>query len=150
MAFGRLERTTGEPPMSDINMTPLIDVMLVLLVIFMVTAPLLAASLKLELPRAAGATAGTGGAIVTVTLDAQGQIDLEGRRLTLEQLGPALAPQARRQPVPRVHLRADATVPYGQVLAVMGVLQQAGLSQIGFATAAPGIAPSDPVGQTQP
>ena len=59
MSFGRLERSTGPQPMSDINMTPLVDVMLVLVVIFILTAPLLASSIRLDLPRTEGATPGT-------------------------------------------------------------------------------------------
>ena len=74
MAFGRLERRAGAEPMSDINMTPLIDVMLVLLVIFMITAPLMTSSLKLDLPKAAGAKPTDAGLVVTVAVDPQGQL----------------------------------------------------------------------------
>ncbi|MFO1266282.1 MAG: biopolymer transporter ExbD [Rubrivivax sp.] len=92
MAFGRLERSPGAQPMSEINMTPLIDVMLVLLVIFIITAPLIAGSLKLDLPRAEGATAGTAPAFIAVALDA------EGRSSSTRSLADAaaLAERARR------------------------------------------------------
>ena len=71
MAFGRLERTPGAQPMSDINMTPLIDVMLVLLVIFMITAPLMTSSLKLDLPRTEGGQPNDAPQFIAVALDAQ-------------------------------------------------------------------------------
>ena len=73
MSFGRLERTPGPQPMSDINMTPLVDVMLVLVVIFILTAPLLASSIRLDLPRTEGATPGAAPQFVTLVVDAAGQ-----------------------------------------------------------------------------
>ena len=76
MAFGRLERSTGPQPMSDINMTPLVDVMLVLVVIFILTAPLLASSIRLELPRAEGATLGSSPQFVTLLVDGAWQVYL--------------------------------------------------------------------------
>src|SRR5947207_14238613 len=76
MAFGRLERTSGPTPMSDINMTPLIDVMLVLLVIFMVTAPLMSSSLKLDLPKSAAAQPSDTPQFVAVAIDASGRLSL--------------------------------------------------------------------------
>jgi len=93
MAFGRLDRDTGSAPMSEINMTPLIDVMLVLVVIFIITAPLLASSIRLDLPRSDAASA---------------------------------------DPDTELQLRADAAVPYGRVVEIMGVAQKAGLGRIGF------------------
>src|SRR3954467_10150708 len=74
MAFGRLERNPGAQPMSDINMTPLIDVMLVLLVIFMITAPLMSSSLKLDLPKAEGAQPNEAPQFISVALDPQGRL----------------------------------------------------------------------------
>ena len=74
MAFGRLERSSGPPPMSDINMTPLIDVMLVLLVIFMITAPLMTSSLKMELPKTAAAQPNDSGEALALAITADGQI----------------------------------------------------------------------------
>ena len=78
MAFGRLERSSAPPPMSDINMTPLIDVMLVLLVIFMITAPLMSSSLKLELPKTEGATASDMPVFIAVAIDPQGRLYIAG------------------------------------------------------------------------
>ena len=77
MAFGRLERSPGAQPMSEINVTPLVDVMLVLVVIFILTAPLLASSIRLQLPRAEGAQPGTPARSVSLVLDATGQAYLD-------------------------------------------------------------------------
>lgn len=132
MAFGRLERTEGEPPISEINVTPLVDVMLVLVVIFILTAPLLASSIRLDLPRAEGAEAGQGGRFVAVAVDAAGQVFLQDRPVTREQLREQLATVARQAPDTEIQLRADQGVPYGRVVEVMGIAHQAGLQRIGF------------------
>jgi biopolymer transport protein TolR len=133
MSFGRLERTQGSQPISEINMTPLIDVMLVLLVIFMITAPLLASSIKLELPKTDAAQAGGDApTFVTVVVDKTGQAFIDDKPLSLEELSRQLLQTAQADPQTEVQLRADAAVPYGQVVAVMGTAQKAGLSRIGF------------------
>lgn len=132
MAFGRLERRPASQPMSDINMTPLIDVMLVLLVIFMVTAPLMASSLRLDLPAAEGATPSEAPRALVVALDADGRLFIAEERSDLSALGQLAERTAREQPLTEVQLRADARVPYGQVAEVLGVLQTAGLSRIAF------------------
>ena len=132
MAFGRLERTTAPQPLSDINMTPLIDVMLVLVVIFILTAPLLASSIRLELPRAAGTAPGTAQQSVTVVLDHTGQVFVDEVPLTPSALAQRLQDIAAAHPQTEVQLRADATVPYGRVVEVMGAAHQAGLMRIGF------------------
>ena len=132
MAFGRLERSAGTPPMSDINMTPLIDVMLVLLVIFIITAPLLASSIRLELPKTEAATPNDAPKFVLVVLDKTGQVFLDDKPVTRELLISHLNGVAARNPQTEVQLRADEAVPYGRVVEVMGVAQQAGLNRIGF------------------
>ena len=132
MAFGRLERSTGAPPMSDINMTPLIDVMLVLVVIFIITAPLLATSIRLDLPRTDAATSSDAPKFVLVVLDKSGQAFLDDRPVAREELARQLARIAGRNPDSEVQLRADEAVPYGRVVEIMGVVQQAGLNRIGF------------------
>ncbi|GKS96520.1 biopolymer transporter ExbD [Acidovorax sp. SUPP2825] len=146
MAFGRLERTTGPQPMSDINMTPLVDVMLVLVVIFILTAPLLASSIRLDLPRADGATPGAPPQSVTVVLDKEGQAYLDDVPLAPQALAARLAQLAREQPDTEVQLRADTAVPYGRVVEVMGAANAAGLRRIGFVAdpAAPSAAPVSP------
>jgi biopolymer transport protein ExbD len=142
MAFGRLEQRTRPAPMSDINMTPLIDVMLVLLVIFIVAAPLMASSLRLDLPRAEGAQPSQAKDALRVAIDAEGRVFLGDETLAPADVERRLVEQARaaaqRNPATEVHLRADARVPYGRVAEVIGLLQQAGLSRIGFVTEAAG------------
>jgi biopolymer transport protein TolR len=132
MAFGRLERTKGEPPMSDINVTPLVDVMLVLVVIFIITAPLLASSIRLDLPRAEGTQPGDAPRFVTVVLDRGGHILLNDKPVNAAQLADQLAAAAKQNPETEIQLRADQTVAYGRVVEVMGVAHKAGLSRIGF------------------
>ena len=134
MAFGRLERSTGATPMSDINMTPLIDVMLVLLVIFMITAPLMTSSLKLDLPRAEGAQPNDAPQFISVSLDPQGRLFFGEEPIELATLNARVADAARKNPKTEVQLRADQSVPYGRVAEVIGVVQKAGLSRIGFVT----------------
>ena len=130
--FGRLERTSGPRPMSEINMTPLIDVMLVLLVIFMITAPLMTSSLKLDLPKAeAGAPADEPTAI-TIAIDAQGRLYFGDQPISRETLEQRVRDAAHRQPPPDVQLRADRRVPYGEVAELIALLQQSGLTRIGF------------------
>ncbi len=132
MAFGRLERHTGDAPMSDINMTPLIDVMLVLVVIFIITAPLLASSVRLDLPRTDAATPTEAPQALTLSLDRAGQAYLDDKPLAMADLAARLAQIAARNPDTELQLRADRLLPYGRVLEVMGVAQNAGLTRIGF------------------
>ena len=138
MAFGRLERNPGSRPMSDINMTPLIDVMLVLLVIFIITAPLMNARLALDLPKADSAAAGTDlPAVLLVAVDAQGKLYLGDEPSTREQIVERARAAALRQPQTEVQLRADERVPYGRVAELIDAVQAAGLTRIGFVTERP-------------
>ncbi|HSV54628.1 MAG TPA: biopolymer transporter ExbD [Burkholderiaceae bacterium] len=132
MAFGRLERTPGHRPMSDINMTPLVDVMLVLVVIFIITAPLLASSIRLDLPQSDAAKPNEAPQFMTLAIDKAGQAFLNDQAVTAAQLSERLAQAASRNPDTELQLRADATVPYGRVVEVMGLAQTAGLSRMGF------------------
>jgi biopolymer transport protein ExbD len=141
MAFGRLERNPGSAPISAINMTPLIDVMLVLLVIFIVTAPLVVSGLGLELPQAEAAEPRPAAAVLAVAVDAQGALYLDEQPVAPEALRARAAAMAASNPGTEVQLRADARVPYGRVAELIGWMQQAGLSRIGFVTAAEGVPP---------
>ena len=132
MSFGRLERTQGPQPMSEINVTPLVDVMLVLVVIFIITAPLLASSIKLDLPRTDAAQPSEPPKFVTVVIDKSAQIFLNEQKTDLPALADSLAQSASANPDTEVQLRADEAVPYGRVVEVMGVAQKAGLRRIGF------------------
>jgi biopolymer transport protein TolR len=132
MAFGRLERTQGPQPMSDINVTPLVDVMLVLVVILIITAPLLASSLRLELPKSEAAKSGEVPRFVSVGVDKAGAVFFNDQPIGLDQLAVKLAAAARDNADTEVQLRADTGVSYGRVVEVMGVAQKAGLNRIGF------------------
>jgi len=132
LAFGRLERTPASQPMSEINMTPLIDVMLVLLVIFMIAAPLMASSLKMQLPRTVGATPNDSRAALTLGVTADGRYFSGADAITREDLVRLLKAQSRREPAPDILVRADQRVPYGRVAELIGLAQDAGLTRIGF------------------
>jgi len=124
--------------MSEINVTPMVDVMLVLLVIFILTAPLLASSIKLDLPKTDAAKPGEVSRFVTLVVNKAGQTFLNDQALNLEQLAAALAQTSAQDPDTEVQLRADESVPYGKVVEVMGVAQKAGLNRIGFVADPPG------------
>ena len=132
MTFGRLERTPAAQPMSEINVTPLVDVMLVLVVIFIITAPLLASAIRLQLPSTEAAKAAEVPRFVTLAVDASGQAFLNDQPLALPELARQLGRVAREHPETEVQLRADQAVPYGRIVEVMGVAQKAGLGRIGF------------------
>jgi biopolymer transport protein TolR len=142
MAFGRLERISKATPMSDINMTPLIDVMLVLLVIFMITAPLMTSSLKLDLPKAEGAQPNDAPQFISVALDPQGSLYFGDEKVDAATFASRVADTARKNAKTEVQLRADKAVPYGRVAEIIGVVQKAGLNRIGFVT--------EPEGLTKP
>jgi biopolymer transport protein TolR len=132
MSFGRLERTQSAKPMSDINMTPLVDVMLVLVVIFIITAPLMTSAIKLDLPKTEAAQPVDASKFVAIVVDKTGQIFLNDQVTSLTQLSDSLFKTAQLSKDTEVQLRADEAVPYGKVVEVMGVAQKAGLSRIGF------------------
>ena len=137
MTFGRLERTPGPAPMSEINMTPLIDVMLVLVVIFIITAPLLVSSVKVDLPKATGAAATDAPKFVALAIDKGGQIYVDDRPISELALADTLQKAAQQNPETELQLRADTTVPYGRVVELMAVAQKAGLNRIGFVAEPP-------------
>jgi biopolymer transport protein TolR len=132
MSFGRLERSKGSEPMSDINVTPLVDVMLVLVVILIITAPLLASSIKLDLPKTDAAQPNDAPKFVTLVVDKAGAVFLNDQPMTNEQLRERLSAQAKANPDTEVQLRADTAVAYGKVVEAMGIAQKAGLNRIGF------------------
>ncbi len=132
MSFGRLERSKGSQPMSEINVTPLVDVMLVLLVIFIITAPLLASSIKLDLPKTDAAKPTDAPKFVSVVIDKSAKVFLGDLPIELAALESSLKNTAQANPETEVQLRSDETVPYGKVIEVIGIAQKAGLSRIGF------------------
>ena len=135
MAFGRFPRAAQAKPFSDINVTPLVDVMLVLLVIFILTAPLLTSAIRLDLPQAKAAQAGEAPEALSLSLKASGELFINDKPVTLAALPSQLQQLANQKPNLEVQLRVDQAVPYGQVLELMSLAQLAGLSRIGFVTA---------------
>ena len=132
MAFGRLERTDRPKPMAEINMTPLIDVMLVLLVIFMIAVPLMTSSLRLDLPTSEAATPSEAPAFIAVALAPDGGLFIGDEKLSAAVFQQRLGFLAKGNPTLEVQLRADKTAPYGQVAELIGWCQAAGLSRIAF------------------
>jgi biopolymer transport protein TolR len=141
MSFGRLERTQGAQPMSEINVTPLVDVMLVLVVIFIITAPLLASSIKLDLPKSEAARPNEAPLYVTLTVNKAGQAFLNDQPVSSAELAQRLKQSATLNPDTEVQLRADEAVPYGRIVELMGVAQKSGLNRIGFVADTP---PAEP------
>lgn len=120
--------------MADINMTPMVDVMLVLLVIFIITAPLMNHAIKLELPKAQATAVPTLAETVTLSFDAKGALFLGSELLALGDLDGRLAILAKKTPQPELLLRADKETRYEVIAQVMATAQSQGLSKIGFAT----------------
>jgi len=122
-------------PMSEINVTPFVDVMLVLLIIFMVAAPMLTLGVPVELPRtAAGALPGDQEEPLTVTLTSDGRVLIQTTEVVAAQLVPQLRAIAGERRSDRVFLRADGAISYGQVMQVMGALNAGGFRNIGLVT----------------
>jgi len=135
MAFGGFERHSGpSQPMSEINVTPLVDVMLVLLVIFIITAPLLSYAIKLDLPNDPAPAAEAVLSTIKLSIDADGKIHVDTEAITDDQLRARFLTAAKTSPVPEVNVRADKATRYERVAFVMSSAQQAGLTKIGFVT----------------
>ncbi|NOV27411.1 biopolymer transporter ExbD [Cupriavidus necator] len=133
MAFGTLEGDDDEV-MSEINMTPLVDVMLVLLIIFIITIPVINHAVKIDLPRATNTPNEPKPQNINVSIDASGKVfwnQVEVDQATLES---NIALAAQQQPQPELHLRADRAVRYERVAEVMAAAQHGGLGKIGFIT----------------
>ncbi|WP_321917784.1 MULTISPECIES: biopolymer transporter ExbD [unclassified Paraburkholderia] len=139
MAFGGLEKKRDAAPMSDINMTPLIDVMLVLLVIFIITAPLFTHAIRLDLPKVAAEPAQQTAQTVTLSIDAAGKLYWNAQPITLDELRARFtaAGKAPESQQPELQLRAARETRYDVIAQVMGAAQQAGLTRLGFVTEPP-------------
>src|SRR5207253_1141890 len=134
MAF-RFHQEDDYDDMADINVTPLVDVMLVLLIIFMITAPMLTQGLTVALPSAEGKSfemASSQPSKIQVT--ATGAVYLDGAPMGRTNLEQTLGPRLRQQRIRRALLEADQGVPYGQVVAVLDVMNRAGVEQLGMVT----------------
>ncbi|MCK9620736.1 MAG: biopolymer transporter ExbD [Methylobacter sp.] len=130
--FGGDNRHTQ--PMAEINTTPMVDVMLVLLVIFIITAPLLTHSIKIDLPQAGSQANPEKPDIVTLSMNAEGKLFWNDAPLAEIELDSRLAAEAQKKPQPELHLRADKTTNYQQLAMVMSAAQNAGIEKLGFVT----------------
>jgi len=131
----RRRRRGGSQQVSEINITPFVDVMLVLLIIFMVAAPLLTVGVPVELPRtAAQALPGEQEEPLSVTITLEGEVQIMNTPIVREELLTRLRAVAAEREGDRVFLRADGNVPYAQVMEIMGALNAGGFSNIGLVT----------------
>ncbi len=122
--------------MSDINVTPLVDVMLVLLIIFMVTAPMMQEGVSVELPQAKGAPIDKQQKVedIIISLSGKGDIFINDKAVPEDQLTDTVLAAVKDSPQREVYLRADKSVPYGAVVRVMGALKSAGIASLGMIT----------------
>jgi biopolymer transport protein ExbD len=134
MAFGGLDRKSNGAPMAEINMTPLIDVMLVLLVIFIITAPLFTHAIRLDLPKVSSQAVRETPETITLSIDGAGKLYWNDKPIALEQMRGQFVTEGKRAEPPEIHLRASKDTRYDVIAQVMGAAQSAGLNKIGFVT----------------
>ncbi len=134
MAFGSSDRYQGQTTMSEINVVPLVDVMLVLLIIFIITAPLLTHSVKIDLPKASSNPNTTQPEHIDFAIRADGSFFWNGETVTLGQLAPRFIQSVENSPNTELHIRADKNTHYEHVARIMSIAAKAGLTKIGFVT----------------
>ncbi len=134
MAFGGFNDNKQPAPMADINVTPMVDVMLVLLVIFIITAPLFTHAIKLDLPSAQSAPAPEKPETVSLSINAAGAIFWNDAAIDQQEMNTRLAAAAQKRPQPELQLRADKSTRYEVIAQVMSAAQNNGLTKIGFVT----------------
>ena len=132
MAFGN--RDDSDEVMHEINMTPLVDVMLVLLIIFIITVPVMKHAVSIDLPRASNAASISKPDTLRLGIDAQGRYFLNDMPVSDEALSPQLKAASAQNPQPGLHIRGDKAARYERVAQAMAAAQQAGLRKIGFIT----------------
>ncbi|MBY4896316.1 biopolymer transporter ExbD [Cupriavidus sp. AU9028] len=133
MAFGTLD-DSDDAVMSEINMTPLVDVMLVLLIIFIITIPVINHAVKIDLPRASNQPNEPKPENINLSIDAAGKVYWNQQEIDAPTLEANIAQASQQQPQPELHLRADREVRYERVAEVMAAAQKGGLGKIGFIT----------------
>ena len=136
MAFssGNKSFSSDSPPMSEINVTPMVDVMLVLLIIFMITAPLITHKIAIDLPQAAATKNPDKPDIVTLSVDGKGQLYWNDQPVTTDEWKVRVRSAALKSPQPELHLRAEKTTQYQLLAEIMADAQSAGMVKIGFVT----------------
>ena len=134
MGFGSMQGGGRQAPMSEINVVPLVDVMLVLLIIFIITAPLLTHSVKIDLPKAESTANITRPEHIELAIRADGSLFWNGESVVLEQLDPRFRSTIAQVPETELHIRADKLVHYEHVAQAMSIAAKAGMTRIGFIT----------------
>ncbi len=134
MAIGSFNSQNTQAPMAEINTTPLVDVMLVLLIIFIITAPLLTHSVRVELPRAASTPTNDKPQTLQVSIDADNRVFVGSEAVDRDSLETRFREAVARDPNVELHLKADRGTRYESVAETMSAARRAGLSKIGFVT----------------
>ncbi len=134
MAFGGFNENNNQAPMAEINVTPMVDVMLVLMVIFIITAPLFTHAVKLDLPNAQSTAAPEKPETITLSINAEGKLFWNNAEINEPELMQRFAIAAQKKPAPELHLRADKSTRYEVIAKVMAGAQNNGISKIGFVT----------------
>ena len=127
----------GHIPMSEINVTPMVDVMLVLLVVFMISAPLMTVGVPVDLPKTNASQMVGQDEPLVVSVNAKGEVFLQETKIGLEQLVPRLEAITQNKKDTRIFVRGDAAIAYGKVMEVMGTVNQAGFSRVALLTQLP-------------
>jgi biopolymer transport protein ExbD len=134
MAFGGFNENNNQAPMAEINVTPMVDVMLVLLVIFIITAPLFTHAVKLDLPNAQSTAAPEKPETITLSINAEGKLFWNNAEINELELNNRFVIAAQKTPTPELHLRADKSTRYEVIAKVMAGAQNNGISKIAFVT----------------
>ena len=134
----RAKRFGSYQPMSDINVTPMVDVMLVLLVVFMITAPLMTVGVPVDLPKTKASQVVGQDEPLVITVDAKGVLFIQDTKVALDGLAARLRAITSNKQETRIFVRGDKTIPYGQVMDVMGAVHRAGFSRVALITEMPG------------
>ena len=134
MAFGSMNSSGQQAPMAEINVVPLVDVMLVLLIIFIITAPLLTHSVKIDLPKAESTPNITQPEHVEMAIRKDGSLFWNGEPVMLDQLSERFAATVAQEPKTELHIKADKEAHYEHVARIMSIAANAGMARIGFIT----------------
>jgi biopolymer transport protein TolR len=134
---GRKGRRGGYRPVADINVTPLVDVMLVLLIVFMVTAPLLTVAVPVDLPKTHATSLKQDKEPLIISIDAKGRIFLQETRSDVADLVKKLKAVTGENPDARIFVRGDKSIPYGTIMEVMGTISAAGYSKVALVAELP-------------
>jgi biopolymer transport protein ExbD len=132
MSFGTMDDT--DDVMNEINMTPLVDVMLVLLIVFIITVPVMKHAVNIDLPQATSTPQDAKPETIRLSVDAEGQYFWDEQPVAETDLEPRLAAAAKREPQPELHLRGDKSARYERVAQALAAAQRSGLRKIGFIT----------------